>query len=167
MINKRDHFMCGLTFFSFQILFHFHSVSFSILFHFKLHCFIEAFALCRSFDLKKFYIRRLIYQNIYFFISNQAIFSFHSTTNNGSQQIIHRESRFGRKTRLDAVRSEMKENLLSILLILQNFLYDSVDFNVPIKEGKITSSQRIVAAMDSIKYALDKGAKSVVSLIRS
>lgn len=39
----------------------------------------------------------------------------------------------------------------------------SVDFNVPIKEGKITSSQRIVAAMDSIKYALDKGAKSVVS----
>jgi phosphoglycerate kinase len=48
-------------------------------------------------------------------------------------------------------------------LILRNFLYDSVDFNVPIKEGKITSTQRIVAAMDSIKYALDKGAKSVVS----
>lgn len=37
-----------------------------------------------------------------------------------------------------------------------------VDFNVPIKEGKITSNQRIVAAIDSIKYALDKGAKSVV-----
>ncbi|XP_058447297.1 phosphoglycerate kinase [Malaya genurostris] len=37
-----------------------------------------------------------------------------------------------------------------------------VDFNVPIKEGKITSNQRIVAALDSIKYALDKGAKSVV-----
>ncbi|CAO1329497.1 unnamed protein product [Diamesa serratosioi] len=37
-----------------------------------------------------------------------------------------------------------------------------VDFNVPIKDGKITSSQRIVAALDSIKYALDKNAKSVV-----
>jgi len=37
-----------------------------------------------------------------------------------------------------------------------------VDFNVPIKEGKITSNQRIVAAIESIKYALDKGAKSVV-----
>ncbi|CAD6999277.1 phosphoglycerate kinase [Ceratitis capitata] len=37
-----------------------------------------------------------------------------------------------------------------------------VDFNVPIKEGKITSNQRIVAALDSIKYALDAKAKSVV-----
>ncbi|XP_053675570.1 phosphoglycerate kinase [Anopheles nili] len=37
-----------------------------------------------------------------------------------------------------------------------------VDFNVPIKEGKITSNQRIVAAIDSIKFALEKGAKSVV-----
>lgn len=44
----------------------------------------------------------------------------------------------------------------------QPFSLSSVDFNVPIKEGKITSSQRIVAALDSIKYALDKGAKSVV-----
>jgi len=37
-----------------------------------------------------------------------------------------------------------------------------VDFNVPIKDGVITNTQRIVAALDSIKYALDKGAKSVV-----
>eukprot|EP00002_Diphylleia_rotans_P013121 TRINITY_DN2555_c0_g2_i2.p2 TRINITY_DN2555_c0_g2~~TRINITY_DN2555_c0_g2_i2.p2 ORF type:complete len:414 (-),score=120.88 TRINITY_DN2555_c0_g2_i2:618-1859(-) len=37
-----------------------------------------------------------------------------------------------------------------------------VDFNVPIKEGKITSAQRIEAALPSIQYALDKGAKSVV-----
>lgn len=37
-----------------------------------------------------------------------------------------------------------------------------VDFNVPIKEGKITSNQRIVAALESVKYALEKGAKSVV-----
>lgn len=37
-----------------------------------------------------------------------------------------------------------------------------MDFNVPLKEGVITNNQRIVAALDSIKYALDKGAKSVV-----
>ncbi|KAL3270819.1 hypothetical protein HHI36_021340 [Cryptolaemus montrouzieri] len=37
-----------------------------------------------------------------------------------------------------------------------------VDFNVPLKEGVITNNQRIVAALDSIKYALEKGAKSVV-----
>lgn len=37
-----------------------------------------------------------------------------------------------------------------------------VDFNVPLKEGVITNNQRIVAAVDTIKYALEKKAKSVV-----
>uniref|UniRef100_A0A8D8QGF3 Phosphoglycerate kinase n=1 Tax=Cacopsylla melanoneura TaxID=428564 RepID=A0A8D8QGF3_9HEMI len=37
-----------------------------------------------------------------------------------------------------------------------------VDFNVPMKDGKITNNQRIVAALGTIKYVLDKGAKSVV-----
>lgn len=37
-----------------------------------------------------------------------------------------------------------------------------VDFNVPLKEGKITNNQRIVAALESVKYAIEKGAKSVV-----
>ncbi|XP_050302104.1 phosphoglycerate kinase [Anthonomus grandis grandis] len=37
-----------------------------------------------------------------------------------------------------------------------------VDFNVPLKDGKISNNQRIVAALDSIKYALEKNAKSVV-----
>lgn len=33
---------------------------------------------------------------------------------------------------------------------------------MPLKEGVITNNQRIVAALDSVKYALEKGAKSVV-----
>jgi len=37
-----------------------------------------------------------------------------------------------------------------------------VDFNVPLKNGKITNNQRIVAALPTIKLALEKGAKSVV-----
>lgn len=37
-----------------------------------------------------------------------------------------------------------------------------VDFNVPMKDGKITNNQRIVAALDTVKYALDHKAKSVV-----
>uniref|UniRef100_T1JGK5 Phosphoglycerate kinase n=1 Tax=Strigamia maritima TaxID=126957 RepID=T1JGK5_STRMM len=37
-----------------------------------------------------------------------------------------------------------------------------VDFNVPMKNGQITNNQRIVAALDSVRYILDHGAKSVV-----
>ncbi|KAH8341543.1 hypothetical protein KR059_009693, partial [Drosophila kikkawai] len=37
-----------------------------------------------------------------------------------------------------------------------------VDFNVPMKDGKITNNQRIVAAIPSIKYILDKKCKSLV-----
>nr|P50311.2 RecName: Full=Phosphoglycerate kinase [Opisthorchis sinensis]AAD10200.1 phosphoglycerate kinase [Clonorchis sinensis] len=37
-----------------------------------------------------------------------------------------------------------------------------VDFNVPMKDGKVTNTQRIVGASPTIKYALDKGAKSIV-----
>lgn len=37
-----------------------------------------------------------------------------------------------------------------------------MDFNVPLKDGVITNNQRIVAALDSVKYALDKKAKSVI-----
>jgi 3-phosphoglycerate kinase len=37
-----------------------------------------------------------------------------------------------------------------------------VDFNVPMKAGKVQDDTRITAAMPSIQYLLDKGAKSVV-----
>ena len=33
---------------------------------------------------------------------------------------------------------------------------------MPLKDGKITNNQRIVAALESVRYALEKGAKSVV-----
>uniref|UniRef100_A0A5S6QIB4 Phosphoglycerate kinase n=1 Tax=Trichuris muris TaxID=70415 RepID=A0A5S6QIB4_TRIMR len=37
-----------------------------------------------------------------------------------------------------------------------------VDYNVPMKDGKITNTQRIVESLPTIKYALEHGAKSVV-----
>ena len=35
------------------------------------------------------------------------------------------------------------------------------DFNVPLKDGVITSDKRIVEAIPTIKYLLDKGAKDI------
>ncbi|KAI0798127.1 phosphoglycerate kinase [Abortiporus biennis] len=37
-----------------------------------------------------------------------------------------------------------------------------VDFNVPMQDGKVTNPARIVAALPTIKYALDNGAKTVI-----
>jgi phosphoglycerate kinase len=58
----------------------------------------------------------------------------------------------------------MALNKLSIksLEIANKRVLMRVDFNVPLKDGKITNNQRIVAALDSINYALENGAKSLV-----
>nr|QBH73946.1 phosphoglycerate kinase [Brunneria borealis] len=58
----------------------------------------------------------------------------------------------------------MALNKLSIekLALADKRVLMRVDFNVPIKDGKITNNQRIVAALKSVKYALDNNAKSVV-----
>ncbi len=52
--------------------------------------------------------------------------------------------------------------LLLAKLIPLGIIINRVDFNVPMENGKITSAQRIEAALPTINYALEQGAKSVV-----
>ena len=37
-----------------------------------------------------------------------------------------------------------------------------VDFNVPMKDGKITNDNRIVAALPTIKYILENGGRAIL-----
>ncbi|KIM57657.1 hypothetical protein SCLCIDRAFT_1219347 [Scleroderma citrinum Foug A] len=55
-------------------------------------------------------------------------------------------------------------NKLSItdLVIKDKHVLIRVDFNVPMQDGKITNPARIVAALPTIRYALDNGAATVV-----
>lgn len=49
-------------------------------------------------------------------------------------------------------------------LIVDKRVLMRVDFNVPIKNGKINDDTKIKESLNSIKYAIDNGAKSVILL---
>ncbi|GFR30659.1 probable phosphoglycerate kinase [Trichonephila clavata] len=73
------------------------------------------------------------------------------------------------KLSIDALDLKDKRVLMSFkpqhfcfYLIISVIFFPEWTFNVPIKDGVISNNQRIVAALDSIKYALEKGAKSLV-----
>lgn len=55
----------------------------------------------------------------------------------------------------------MKKTLLDIDVYGKKVLL-RVDFNVPLKDGKILDDTRIVESLDTIKYLLDKGASIIV-----
>jgi phosphoglycerate kinase len=55
-----------------------------------------------------------------------------------------------------------KKLTINLLPIASERVFMRCDFNVPQKDGKITNNARIVAALPSIQYCLDNGAKSVV-----
>jgi len=57
---------------------------------------------------------------------------------------------------------ELNKLPINLIPIAGERIFMRCDFNVPQKDGKITNNARIVAAVPSIKYCLDNGAKSVV-----
>jgi len=57
---------------------------------------------------------------------------------------------------------ELNKLPINLIPIASERIFMRCDFNVPLKEGKITNNARIVAALPSIKFCLDNGAKSVV-----
>ena len=56
----------------------------------------------------------------------------------------------------------MRKKIISDLDLKGKRVLIRVDFNVPLKEGVIKDDTRITAAIPTIKYALDNGAKTVV-----
>jgi len=57
---------------------------------------------------------------------------------------------------------ELNKLPINLIPIASERIFMRCDFNVPQKDGKITNNARIVAALPSIRYCLDNGARSVV-----
>ncbi|MEP6705749.1 MAG: phosphoglycerate kinase, partial [Acidobacteriota bacterium] len=57
----------------------------------------------------------------------------------------------------------MKKQSIKDVDIAGKRVFIRVDFNVPIKEGKIEDDTRIRGAMPTIEYAVSKGAKVIVA----
>lgn len=57
----------------------------------------------------------------------------------------------------------MKKQTIKDIDIAGKRVFIRVDFNVPIKEGKITDDTRIKAAIPTIKYAIEQGAKVILA----
>lgn len=73
------------------------------------------------------------------------------------------------KTNKDKIKSTKMSQLLAKLtiehikdLIPSKRILIRVDFNVPMKDGRITNNQRIVGALKTIQFCLENKAKSVV-----
>ena len=56
----------------------------------------------------------------------------------------------------------LKKMLIEDLDLKSKRVLVRVDFNVPIKDGKIIDDNRIVQSLATIKYALDNGAKLIL-----
>lgn len=80
-----------------------------------------------------------------------------STTNNSDK----RDSAKGKTIKMSQLLAKLTIEHIKDLIPNKRILI-RVDFNVPMKDGRITNNQRIVGALKTIKFCLENKAKSVV-----